>query len=402
MNYLTSKQFSEIWGISERRIIKLCKENRINGAVKNGMIWNIPENAIKPSDKRNKIFKYLNIPKRVMIISLNNEIVYELIPLLKKQGYIIDCLCNNSFENNSNINVWEIDKNINSKQNDFLDNISKYYNGLIIIEDNNQKIKNKEDFIKKFSRKMDCESSIVLLTDYENNHLDELSIELINTIGIRINTLYLEKESSNCILDLSQIAEDIMILLTQFKNTTGVQIKTNGGCIPFEKNGRTKNLEAGVYYRYLTYYLKNLNKESYMWCASIMLEDEWTEEHQEMTFRINNLDAVNRGAKMDRIFIFSKSKIKEFKGNKTLNIFMQSNINTMFVDYDEVKIKEPELLKIVGDGWDGINKDTLLVDLPEGEEQRGYISVNKKEVEQAYNCFQRLKTYAKDLKEILK
>ena len=81
---------------------------------------------------------------------------------------------------------------------------------------------------------------------------------------------------------------------------------------------------------------------------------------------------------------------------------MQSNINTMFVDYDEVKIKEPELLKIVGDGWDGINKDTLLVDLPEGEEQRGYISVNKKEVEQAYNCFQRLKTYANDLKEILK
>ena len=30
MGYLTAKQFSEIWGISERRIIKLCKEERIN------------------------------------------------------------------------------------------------------------------------------------------------------------------------------------------------------------------------------------------------------------------------------------------------------------------------------------------------------------------------------------
>ena len=38
MGYLTVKQFSEIWGITERRIIKLCKENRIKGAIKNGMI----------------------------------------------------------------------------------------------------------------------------------------------------------------------------------------------------------------------------------------------------------------------------------------------------------------------------------------------------------------------------
>ena len=34
MGYLTAKQFSEIWGITERRIIKLCKENRISGALK--------------------------------------------------------------------------------------------------------------------------------------------------------------------------------------------------------------------------------------------------------------------------------------------------------------------------------------------------------------------------------
>ena len=34
MGYLTAKQFSDKWGISERRIIKLCMENRISGAVK--------------------------------------------------------------------------------------------------------------------------------------------------------------------------------------------------------------------------------------------------------------------------------------------------------------------------------------------------------------------------------
>ena len=57
MGYLTAKQFSEKWGISERRIIKLCKENRIDGAIKNGMVWLMPEDTLKPSDKRRKIFR---------------------------------------------------------------------------------------------------------------------------------------------------------------------------------------------------------------------------------------------------------------------------------------------------------------------------------------------------------
>jgi len=80
---------------------------------------------------------------------------------------------------------------------------------------------------------------------------------------------------------------------------------------------------------------------------------------------------------------------------------MQSNINTLFVDYDEILEKEPELLEIVGDGWDGINRETLIVDIPTKEE-KGYISINIKEVERAYRCFQELKKYALNLKEILR
>ena len=55
MSYLTAKQFAQRWGISERRIIKLCKEQRIDGAKKEGMVWEIPEEALKPSDKRSKL-----------------------------------------------------------------------------------------------------------------------------------------------------------------------------------------------------------------------------------------------------------------------------------------------------------------------------------------------------------
>ena len=133
-----------------------------------------------------------------------------------------------------------------------------------------------------------------------------------------------------------------------------------------------------------------------------MLEDEWTQTPQEMQFRLINLEAANRGANVERIFIFHKNQIKEFKENKTLKIYMQSNIKTLFVDYDEINQKAPRLLKIVHNGWDGIDQSTLIVDLPETSKKRGYISKNKKEVMEAYECFQELKKYSRDLKEVLK
>ena len=231
-----------------------------------------------------------------------------------------------------------------------------------------------------------------------------MSERLKRNIGIRINSLNIKiAPNDNILLNYKEIAEDVLSLLTKFKNTTGVTIETDAGAIIFDKNEKTKPLETGEFYRVLDRYFKELEKGSTMWCASTMLEDEWTEEPLEMQFRVNNLDAANRGANIERIFIFSKSKINEFKENKTLKIYMQnSNINTMFVDYDEVMKNEPELFEILGNGWDGFGKHTLIVDLPEGSSERGYVSRNAKEVQEAYNCFQKLKRYAKDLKEVLK
>lgn len=52
MNYVTTIEMSEIWGISARRIALLCEQGRIAGAVKKGKTWLIPEDAEKPADKR--------------------------------------------------------------------------------------------------------------------------------------------------------------------------------------------------------------------------------------------------------------------------------------------------------------------------------------------------------------
>jgi len=60
MNYMSIKEASEKWGISDRRIRVLCSEGRIEGAVKIGHNWSIPIDTIKPIDAREgKQKKYL-------------------------------------------------------------------------------------------------------------------------------------------------------------------------------------------------------------------------------------------------------------------------------------------------------------------------------------------------------
>ena len=61
--YLKISEITEKWGIKERRINTLCLEGRIEGAVKFGNTWAIPENAEKPKDERIKSGKYIKYGK---------------------------------------------------------------------------------------------------------------------------------------------------------------------------------------------------------------------------------------------------------------------------------------------------------------------------------------------------
>jgi len=54
MKYITPKEAAEKWGISDRRIQLLCKQDRIEGAYRLGWTWAIPEDADKPQDARRR------------------------------------------------------------------------------------------------------------------------------------------------------------------------------------------------------------------------------------------------------------------------------------------------------------------------------------------------------------
>ena len=50
--YMTANEAAEKWNISHRRVLTLCKENRIQNVAMLGNMWIIPSNAEKPEDAR--------------------------------------------------------------------------------------------------------------------------------------------------------------------------------------------------------------------------------------------------------------------------------------------------------------------------------------------------------------
>lgn len=52
--YISVKEAAEKWKISERRIQKLCEQERIEGVIRFGHAWAIPKDAKKPIDGRRK------------------------------------------------------------------------------------------------------------------------------------------------------------------------------------------------------------------------------------------------------------------------------------------------------------------------------------------------------------
>lgn len=54
MKYMSCAEAAVKWGISERRVQKLCEEERILGVSKFSSMWLIPKGAEKPIDGRTK------------------------------------------------------------------------------------------------------------------------------------------------------------------------------------------------------------------------------------------------------------------------------------------------------------------------------------------------------------
>lgn len=73
MEYLTVKEIAEKWGISERRLQTMCKEGIVEGSKRFGRSWAIPEDAVKPVDRRIKSGKYMKDKKTRKMTEVNTN-----------------------------------------------------------------------------------------------------------------------------------------------------------------------------------------------------------------------------------------------------------------------------------------------------------------------------------------
>jgi len=60
LEWITPRQASEQWGITERQVQALCLKGKIDGVVRLGHVWLIPKDAEKPLDGRTKASKNLS------------------------------------------------------------------------------------------------------------------------------------------------------------------------------------------------------------------------------------------------------------------------------------------------------------------------------------------------------
>lgn len=461
MEFLTVKQAAELWGISERRIINLIKDDRIPGAFKNGMCWHIPKDTHKPVDKRNTFSKTIEDKKVVVIAGINSDIGNSLCDLLLQSGYRIIGLYQKGSEINTNLKrediaLLEVDYFNRENLLEVVDKIKEDIYGFVFMEiyfqledalnfdyDQFEKSYQVNVFaanllVRELVKKMNYESSIVMVNSIEAYRgsfgasayasAQAAKVNLVQTFaniftemyGIRINSVMsgwiggvMENDDTfNKAKDSipmkrlgnpEEIADDIFLMLTRHKYTNGSSLVSDGGYLSMDTQSRTEDLDSGKFYKILDKYFRETKKGSKMWIISTMMENEWNEDPAERKFIQSNFDAAERGVDIHRIFLFDKTKSSVYKNNPYIKRYLTSNkIGTFFVDFEELKKKKPELLNVIQNGWIGIDDYALLVDLPSDGTSRGYVTLNKKEIEKAKACFLELEKMEEPLKDVLK
>lgn len=460
MEYLTVKQASKLWNISERRITKLLNENRIPGAIQNGRYWSIPVNAHKPIDKRNNYAKNTNEKRVVVIAGINSDIGKELCQLLLNVGYQIIGL----YQKDSNIDNNLKNKDILLKEVDYFDRknllkvteeIKEDIYGFVFMEIYFQ-LEDIFDFdydkfedsykvnvfaanllVRELVKKMNYESSIVMVSSIEAYRgsfgasayasAQAAKVNLVQTFaniftemyGVRINSVMagwiggvMESDDSfnkatesipmKRLGNPAEIADDIYLMLTRHKYTNGSSLVSDGGYLGVDSQSRTEDLDSGKFYKILDKYFNETKKGSKMWIISTMMENEWNEDPAERKFIQSNFDAADRGVEIERVFIFNKSDAKIFKNNPYIKRYLASDkIVTKFVDLEQLKKQKPKLLDVIKNGWIGIDDYALLVDLPSDGTSRGYVTLNKLEIQKAKDCFNELQELTQMLKDVM-
>ncbi|GHT57570.1 hypothetical protein FACS18945_2220 [Bacteroidia bacterium] len=125
-----------------------------------------------------------------------------------------------------------------------------------------------------------------------------------------------------------------------------------------------------------------------IWAIEMPRSDIWNDSEEEQRFIQDNIDAAERGVEITRVFVINAEDAEKFVINANLRRFANyPKINNFIVKQSDLPT---EVLQHFSSGLGGINKTFLMLDLPESESARGYMTFDIKEIEQYRKYFDEL------------
>ena len=461
MEFLTVKEIAKKWNVSERRVVAMLGKNQIVGAEKRGGIWNIPESAEKPDDGR-YAFSTKQSKKTVVIAGINSEVGVCLAKQLVRENFEVVGLYQKGSDfpeelrGISNLKFFEVDyfsretlvstcKQIDGPIAGFV-YLEVYFKMEDTIEfdyDSFEKSFQVNLFApnvltRELVSKMDAASSVVIVSSVEAvrgsfgasayaaaqaakvNLVQSYSNIFSELYGVRVNSLltgwiggygfdntFLKTKNKIPLKRLGfpdEVADDIFLLLTRHKYTTGASLVVDGGYLSVDEQSRSEDLDGARFYRYIDKFLNEAKRGDKIWAVSMLMPNEWNDDPQERKFRDDNISAAARGVDVERIFVFDFSSENELATNKNLQRYvLNKHVHSLAVDLS-VAIREcPEVLKQIDNGFFAVGDDKIFVDyLAEDGKSRGYITFNKEVVKTYKMAYNKIKKYAKPIAEVLK
>lgn len=156
---------------------------------------------------------------------------------------------------------------------------------------------------------------------------------------------------------------------------------------------KTPVLEEPDFYRWLKREFDNAPPGAKIQIVSMDEPLEWNDSYQEQEYFKRNVGAAQRGAKVERIFVFSAERLPEAGKNKFIRAHAEGNDTGLIgrkVDRESFQRSAPVAYKDAGQGFILVDGKFTIVDVFSDDGQaRGYVTFNESEVEKYRETFER-------------
>ncbi len=462
MNYISPKEIAKKWNISERRVRELCVNGRIYGAYQVSGRWNIPTTAEKPVDGRvekvdnqktvlvtgasrgiGRAIAEKFLQQGYVVYGCYNNSLEPMKDIQKKYGknnfkivgpYDLTVtaqieelaleLSETKFDSlvlNAGI-FSENDDFLNFDLNDFNKVMNcNFYSQLILAVKLQTSIKNGGSIVLMSSNDAYSgafgsmsysisKSAVISLMKCLSANFGRRQIRVNSVapgaINTDMNTPEQEFEAPNWtpierIAQPYEVAEVVYFLSdknSSFINGENITIDGGYSNISILLKKEVSNSRNFVGYDYIIEKINSLQPGDIALCVDTTTDYGWVDNPDELKFLKVNIDAIKRGAVVDRIVITNDTKKKEFMQNEILRNYISDTLqsggfSTLVNSTDLKKYNKSDFAKI-GQGvllFIKGNERELFFDNYRDSSNIGYVVHNDILSDSIYNSFMNIK-----------